>query len=396
MIKNTRELKQHNKYIILNEIIERQPVSRKELGQVLDVSHATVSYIIKELISDGLVVETDFLESTGGRPPRLVEFRGDKKFVVAVEMSYTYISYAIYDLNFKIRKEESWDITNMEAIKIIELLFDKIHCGFFQKGEINNIDIIGIGISVPGIYNYEEDILTDSISEIWQNVNLKKEFDKHFKLPLYIENDANLSTYYEWAYGVGVKYSNILYIFIAEGIGSGMVINDQLYKGAHGAAGEISHLKSSEKEYPCECGGSGCLEVTSSMSAIQRGVNKALEKVEDSKLKALGGDVVSIKDIIKAYRESDILCKTVIKQSIEYLINTLTGLVNFLDPDLIIIGDIYNVYDDKVIKKMNEKLNCLSYNLNSDNPKVVRKTEEGFIQLKATAKYVFDRWKHKI
>ena len=94
MIKNTRELKQHNKYIILNEIIERQPVSRKELGQVLDVSHATVSYIIKELISDGLVVETDFLESTGGRPPRLVEFRGDKKFVVAVEMSYTYISYA--------------------------------------------------------------------------------------------------------------------------------------------------------------------------------------------------------------------------------------------------------------------------------------------------------------
>lgn len=396
MIKNTRELKQHNKYIILNEIIDRQPVSRKELGKVLDVSHATVSYIIKELISDGLVVETDFLESTGGRPPRLVEFRGDKKFVIAVEMSYTYISYAIYDLNFNIRKEESWDITDKEASKIIELLFDKIHCGFFQKEEINNVDIIGIGISVPGIYNYEEDILTDSISEIWQNVNLKKEFDKHFKLPLYIENDANLSTYYEWAYGVGIKYSNILYVFIAEGIGSGMVINGQLYKGAHGVAGEINHLKSSEKEYSCKCGGSGCLEVTSSMSAIQREINKALEKVEDSKLKTLGGDVVSIKDIIKAYREGDILCKTVINQSIEYLINTLTGLVNFLDPDLIIIGDIYNLYDDKVLKKMNEKLNCLSYNLNTDNPKVVRKTEEGFIQLKAAAKYVFDRWKHKI
>ncbi len=395
MIKNTKELKQHNKYIILNEIVERQPISRKDLSQALDVSHATVSYIIKELISDGLVVETDYQESTGGRPPRLVEFRGDKKFVIAVEMSYTYISYAIYDLNFNIRREEKWDINDLKARDIIRNLYEKIFCEFFKVEGIDNNDIIGIGISVPGIYNYQDDILTDSISEIWQSVNFKEEFDKHFALPLYIENDANISTYYESAYGVGVDYSNLLYVFIAEGIGSGLIINGELYKGAHGLAGEISHIKSSEKDYPCTCGGKGCLEVVASMSAIKNEVIRELEQGIDSQLQDLLLDNIYINDIIKAYRQGDQLCQRVIKQSVDYLLSTVSGLINFLDPDLIIVGDIYNLYDKKMIDKMNKKLNSLS-SIGGHSTKVVRRTEEDYIQLKATAKYVFDKWKHKI
>jgi len=395
MIKNTKELKQHNKYIILNEIVERQPVSRKELSQALDVSHATVSYIIKELILDGLVVETEYQESTGGRPPRLVEFRGDKKFVIAVEMSYTYISYAIYDLNFNIRKEEKWDIDSMRASNIIRNLYNKIFCNFVKIEGIDKNDIIGIGISVPGIYNYQDDILTDSISEIWQSVNLKKEFDKHFDLPLYIENDANISTYYESAYGVGIDYSNLLYLFIAEGIGSGLVVNGELYKGAHGLAGEISHIKSSERGYRCVCGGKGCLEVVASMSAIKNEVIKELEQGIDSQLQGLSLDNISIQEIIKAYRQGDQLCQSVIKQSVDYLLSALSGLTYFLDPDLIIVGDIYNLYDKNMIDKMNEKLNSLS-SIAGQSTKVVRRTEEEYIQLKATAKYVFDKWKHKI
>ena len=87
-IKNTKELKKHNKYIVLNEIIQKQPVSRKELSSSLEVSHATISYICKDLIKEGLIAETKSLESTGGRPPKVLEFKGEDMFSVVIELSY--------------------------------------------------------------------------------------------------------------------------------------------------------------------------------------------------------------------------------------------------------------------------------------------------------------------
>ncbi|MFP4661350.1 MAG: ROK family transcriptional regulator [Halanaerobiales bacterium] len=403
MIKNTRELKQHNKCVLLSEIIDRQPVSRKDLSSVLDVSHATVSSIIKELKADGLVVETEFQESTGGRPPRLIEFRGEKKYVVSVEMSYTYISYAIYDLNFKLRKQESWKIEGVEASRVIKELLERILDNFYKK-EMDIASLIGIGISVPGIYNSQEGVLTDSISEVWQNVNLEKLFEKELrktmhgdiKIPLYIENDANLSTYYESFYGVGMNVDNLLYIFIAEGIGSGLVVNGQLYRGAHGIAGEISHIKVSDQDYPCSCGGTGCLEVMSSMSAIKRKVKENLSEGIESQLQDLADAQISIEEIINAYREGDDLCEKVINQSVKYLIKALSGLVNFLDPDLLVIGDIYNLYDQKMIEEINHQLKDLCYSDRDSQSLVVQRTEKEYIQLMATAKYVFDKWKHNI
>ncbi|MFW5988556.1 MAG: ROK family protein [bacterium] len=394
MIKNTKDLTKQNKLFILNEIIERQPVSRKELSQILDLSHTTVSYISKDLIAEGLIRESEYEQSTGGRPPRLLEFRGSNKYLISVEMSYTYLSYAIYDLDFNIIKEESWNIKKMKATEIIKLLYKKTYDEYLLKKEIDPENIIGIGISVPGIYEQEEDILTESISEIWQNINLKKEFNKYFQLPLYIENDANLSTYYESIYGVGGDALNLIYIFIAEGIGSGLLINGKLYKGSHGVAGEISHIKVSEADFICNCGKKGCLEVMASMSAIKRDVLKSLREGAESSLQSIPFEQLSMKDIIKGFKEGDKLAEKVIRQSINYLVISLSNLQNILDPDLIIIGDIYNLYDEKLIADINVQLSRLSSR--KKIAKVVQRTEEANIQLKSTAKYVFDKWKQTV
>ncbi|MEJ6951868.1 ROK family protein [Natronospora cellulosivora (SeqCode)] len=394
MIKNTKDLTKQNKYLILNEVIERQPVSRKELSQILDLSHTTVSNIIKDLIVEGLVCEAEYRESTGGRPPRLLEFRGSNKYLISVEMSYTYLSYAIYDLDFNIKKKESWEIKGLTVQEIIKKLYTATFSDYFEEEDIDTSDIIGIGISVPGIYDQKEDVLKESISEIWQDIKLKDEFNKYFQLPLYIENDANLSTYYESVYGVGVDALNLIYIFIAEGIGSGLVINGKLYKGSHGLAGEISHINVSEGDYNCCCGAKGCLEVMASMSAIKRDVVNALKEGAESSLQNVPFEQLMIKDIVKAYKENDKLAVKVIRKSIEYLLKTLSNLHNFLDPDLIIIGDIYNLYDKELIIDINEQLSTLSSQNNS--ARVVQRTEEEDIQLKSTAKYVFDKWKYTV
>ncbi|HBG16083.1 MAG TPA: hypothetical protein DDW93_04825, partial [Firmicutes bacterium] len=145
-IRNTRELKQYNKFIILNEIIENQPVSRKDLTKKMEASHATISYIVKDLIEEGLVVETEFMESNGGRPPRLLEFKGSSKFLIAVEIIDQVLWYSIFNLNLELIKKSSFSTEELTAQEIINLSYNKI-IKELEELDIDFDKLIGLGVS---------------------------------------------------------------------------------------------------------------------------------------------------------------------------------------------------------------------------------------------------------
>lgn len=397
-IRNTKALKKHNQFTILNEVIERQPISRAELTKNLDVSHATISYLVKDLIEQGLLEETEYSQSTGGRPPILLEFKGDTRYLIAVEVSDRRIDYGLFNLNLKLLKRYYFEVDVIEKdnlATVINKLYSIIE-GDLQNLNINFDSVIGLGLSIPGIYKRQEDRIIDSTTKLWEKINIKDELSKKFNLPIYIENDANLAAYYEWSYGVGQGYSNLIYIYLGEGIGGGIIIDDFLYRGSHGNAGEIGHIKVKASGKKCECGGTGCLETIASVTAIEEEVNRRINSGEDSMLSDMGEAPYSIDQIISAYNRHDYLAVNVIDEAVKYIVSALSSLVNIFDPELLILGGVFNDFNDQLINKIKEDLKAICFPNIVDELILVQSSKKDFMQLHAVASYVFDKWKHKI
>lgn len=394
-IQNTKALKKHNQFTILNQIIENQPISRSELTKNLDVSHATISYLVKDLIEQGLIIETEYSQSTGGRPPILLEFNGETKYIVTIEIEMTRIVYGILNLNLELIDRDLVQVDGYNITEMLDTLSKKVK-NILAKNSITENVVIGIGISIPGIYKGDEDLIIDSTTRFWEGINLKKELIKRFKLPVYIENDANLAAYYEYCYGVAQGYSNLIYIHAGEGIGGGIILNDQLYTGSHGNAGEICHIQVKANGPRCDCGGTGCLETIASFNAIVREINKRLAKGEESLLNDFGKPPYSIEILAAAYQRNDYLVCNMIDEAVRYLISAISSLANIFDPDLIIIGGIIRELDKEIPDKINQQIKDICYQNIASDLKVVSGTSKDYFQLFAAAAYVFDKWKLKI
>ncbi len=394
-IRNSKALKKHNKSIILNEIIENQPISRSDLTKKLDVSHATISYIVKDLLEQGLIVETEFSESTGGRPSRLLEFKGDNKYIIAVEIGSDEILYSLFNLNMERNKKESFNINNKKPKEILDKLFICV-INDLEKLEIEYSKIIGVGISISGIFDEKRDLLYDSITNKWDHTSLKEELYNRFKLPIHIGNDANLAAHYEWAYGVGVNYSNLIYIHLSNGIGSGIIINNQLYKGVHGNAGEIGHVKVKATGKKCDCGSVGCLETVASIEVIREKVNQSINNGEKSVLGEFHKPPYNFEDIIRAYNYNDFLCIDIVEDAVKYIISALSSVINMFDIELIILGGAFSYFNDQISNKIYQELNKVCFNNIIENLHIVKSSTNVYIPLCAAAAFVFDKWKNKI
>jgi predicted NBD/HSP70 family sugar kinase len=391
-IRNSRALKKHNQFTILNQIIENQPISRAELTKKLNVSHATVSYLVKDLIKQGLVVETEYSESTGGRPPVLLEFKGNNKYIVSIELEETTISYGVFNLNLDLIYNDAFSVDGKD---VIDLIYSRIQ-ETLSEHQLSLNSVIGIGISIHGIYKVDQDLIIDSTTKFWEGINIKNELVKRFKLPVYIENDANLAVYYEWCYGIGQNYSNLIYIHLGDGIGSGIIINNSLYRGSHGNAGELGHIKVKASGPRCDCGGVGCLEAISSIEAIKSEILKRLERGEKSLLTGIASPPYTITRIMKAYNNHDYLVRSVIDEAIRYLVSALSSLVNIFDPDLIILGGLFSDFEQEVIENIKKELKETCYANLVDELRIYQSSRKECLQLIAAAAYVFDKWKQKI
>lgn len=396
-IKNTKSLKKHNKFIVLNEIIDKKSVSRVELTRNLNVSHATVSYIVKELLKEELILELESSESTGGRPPKVLKFNGKGRYIIALDILKNKLIYSLFNLDLKMLYTDSIYIKNNEARSVIKNFYKKISLLLTKKG-IKNTKIIGIGVSIRGIYDDNKDLIIDSVTKNWEGIHIKKLLSEKFKLPIYIENDANLAAYYEWSYGVGKSFANLIYLHIEEGIGGGIIINNKLYRGGHGNAGELGHVKVKESGPKCECGNVGCLEKVASSIAIQKKFNNYIDKGEKSILEEKNNYPFKIEEIINAYNHNDFLARLIINEALEYIVSGLASIINMFDPDLVVLGGDFKLFEKKIVTNIKEKLVKICFENIVNDLKIVtsNKKSESDLELYPLAVYVFDKWKEKI
>ena len=175
----------------------------------------------------------------------------------------------------------------------------------------------------------------------WKNLPVRDMFQKEFGLPCLLEDSVRASAIAEKSYGLGKDLKDFIYTEVGIGIGSGIFLDGNLYRGAGGGAGEFGHITVDEDGPLCSCGNAGCLEAVASCSAIIQAVRRAIDKGVDSKIRDLAGgdlDRVSVELIAQAAMENDSLAFRVLEDAVSHIGTGLANMVNLLNPSVLIFG----------------------------------------------------------
>ena len=244
----------------------------------------------------------------------------------------------------------------LEADFIVQRIIETVEKAIC-KAQIPMSQISSIGIGAAGQVDRKNGVLISAPNLNCFDVELKKILEEHFNIPTYVGNDVEVATLGEMKFGSGVGYNNFVCIFVGTGIGSGIVCDGKHLKGATGTAGEIGHIIVDSGGRLCGCGGHGCLEAYASRSAIEKKILGSMKKGHKSiiaeSIKESG--VIRSSDLSDALDAGDEIVLNAITEASEYLSSGLASVINFYNPELIILGgglmEAIDSFYDLTVKK---------------------------------------------
>ena len=267
---------------ILKELYFDKMLSCADLSIRIKKSLPIVAKVINDLIQEDYVIENGHGPSSGGRRPLMYSLRPHEKLIVAVAMDQLSTSVVIYDLMHNqlsdIKMSELELENNQEALPVlIDLINSYIDGSGFSKEKI-----IGVGISMPGFVDVKKGINYTFLDAGGQS--LQKHIADHVGLPVYIDNDSCLIALAELKFGMARSKQNVMVINVAWGIGLGMILNGEIFRGHSGFAGEFSHIPTANEGNLCSCGKRGCLETEASLAVMAK---KAIEGIKEGRISSL-------------------------------------------------------------------------------------------------------------
>lgn len=226
------------------------------------------------------------------------------------------------------------------AMEVLERICATIRSAIESSG-VSQSEIAAIGIGSPGPLDPESGIVVVAPNLGWKNVNVKAALEGEFQIPTFVENDVNAGTLGEYHLGAGRGVSDLVGIFVGTGIGSGIIINHQLYRGFNKTAGEIGHMIIVENGPLCGCGNRGCLEALASRPAMRKSILSEIEAGKKSLItKLVGKNPTQIKSqyFAECLAQGDKVVTEALKKGTRYLGIGIAGIINFLNPEMIILG----------------------------------------------------------
>jgi len=319
-----------NRSLVLNLIATHGPISRVEVARRGRLTAATITNIVNDFIGAGLVFETTSEESSGGRPPILLRINPTAGYVIGVKLREYKVVMVLCDLacNVLYQTEAQLPIT-VQPYQVVETIAEAFErC--LRETHINQQDVLGMGVGVSGLVDSEQGVLRYSNFFNWYNVELGPALEFKTRVPVIIENDVNMLALAESHFGQGRSSSVCLLVTIGHGVGMGLVINGELFRGTHGGAAEFGHMTmTSAPDAPlCTCGKRGCLEAIISDYAIAHAaLNVELGYTAEPMLQSL----------VDRAREGDQTIAAIFRHAGTVLGIALANLINLYDPAQILI-----------------------------------------------------------
>lgn len=335
--------KKSNKQTVLN-LVRFTPggISRADLARLLGLSRAAITSIVNDLLAYELVRETVDGPITGGRRPKMLGINPNGGYVVGVDIGAMHIGLLLTNLSAQVLHEIEIPFQVSLGPKACLAKTDDLLRELLARADLTLDDIDAIGVGVPGpVVEEAGAVIAPPIMPGWDHFPIQSHLQKLWRCPVALNNDAELGAMGEWAYGAGRGENHLLYIKVGYGVGAGLLIDGQIYRGATGSAGEIGHIIIVDQGPMCTCGNKGCLEALAGGRAIAERAKLAVQKSNGrrSQLSLIDPiDSITSDDVTSAARMGDLNAQEIIAEAGDYLGIAIVNLINVVNPGMIVIG----------------------------------------------------------
>ncbi len=346
-----------NKSIILNVLRLYSPISRARVANLTGLNRGTVSNIVNALIEEGLVSENEQEPSKIGRPGIALSLRSDGGAVIGVEIGVDFISVLLTNFVAESLWETRIDTSPSQSQTVLIGKAEQLIEQALTIAKKQNLRLLGIGAGLPGLINIRQGELIIAPNLHWRNVPLRLMWNQRFRVPIYVENEANLAALGEYYFGVARNVDNFIYLSSGIGLGGGIMIGGNLFRGGYGYAGEIGHMQRDPNGEKCGCGRIGCWETQVGPRAVLRRVKEEFQIHPDQTLlEACKGDFgnLTFEMVVKFALEGDEICRRAIEDVATYLGEGIADLVNAFNPELVVIGGAF-ILGKEILKPIIEK-----------------------------------------
>ncbi|MEO7674110.1 MAG: ROK family transcriptional regulator [Pyrinomonadaceae bacterium] len=334
-----------NRRIVLDLIRTRQPVSRADLARLSGLQRSTISVITDQLVDEKWVTEGAFGHLPRGRKPRFLHLNVERTGIIGINIRPTETTIALADLNARFSARETF-LTAPNSNDFINNLTERV-VAFIEAHP--HIFFEGIGVSVPGRVDLKSKRLVFAANLGWSDVDLKTPLENATNLPVEVENAANACALAEiWFERRGEGIRDLVAVTVSEGIGTGIIVNGQLVRGANGIAGEFGHVSIIEGGELCKCGNHGCWELYASNSAA---INQYVRATSGGRANKLIGNSAdsqppTFDDILRLAQQGDAKAAEVLAQMAYYLGVGLAMLTTGIAPQtIVIIGEVTQAWE---------------------------------------------------
>lgn len=333
-----------NRTFILKDLRRSGVCSRAQLAENSGLTQASVAYIMKEFLRWGLVRETGLLEAQKGRRSIGVSIDKSCYRVIGIRLSRKYYKIAVLNLAGELLESDKFSIPSAVDINdVIAKMCTQVEAICSRN---SNEKYLAVGVALPGPFISKRNEIAALIgAEEWRGVNIKKAFEQRISLPVFLEHDSNAGAFSQmWHLGNQYHSGTLIYYSIGQGIGTGIIIDGQVYHGAMGIAGEIGHTCVDINGARCICGNRGCLDLYASSAALLNNIN------ED--YRAQNMPAVTLVQVEELLRCGDEVCIRNFKKMCEYIGYSIINLVNLINPDIVVIGDEIPAMAPELVREM--------------------------------------------
>ncbi|MFE5797887.1 ROK family protein [Streptomyces sp. NPDC056503] len=339
MIRRTsQDIRRLNRFEVLRRVYAGPgAMSRQDVAAATGLSFATVANLTAELLEAGVLVEAGHEESGGGRPRARLAVNAERGALIGVDIAETSVHAELFDLALTVRHsvERPLPPGDVRPADVVDAVAGAVEELLAASGT-DRSRVLGAGVSVPGMVEREGGVSSFSPYWSWHEVPLRALLDERLGLPLWLDNPLRASTVAEMWFGAGREVEDLVVLTLRAGVGAGIAIGGQLYRGFTNSAGEWGHTCLALDGRLCTCGNRGCVEAYVSL----RGIAATWRELAPGDERAAGpDDAATVAALARAADAGDPVAAAVVDRTARYLGAAVANLVNLVNPQVVVVGN---------------------------------------------------------
>lgn len=331
--------KSYYKALALREFYYSGKLSSTDLSERMGKSIPHVMKVIDTLIADGVIVESGFAPSSGGRRPVIYTPKPGAVYILSVAMDQMFTRIVLMDIgNTMVTSVREFELPLTNNVHAIELLAEKMGEVIRESG-VDREKILGAGIGMPGFVDFKNGVNYSFLQA--GSKTITEYLADELGIPVYIDNDSSLIALAEFRFGAARRKKNAIVVNIGWGIGLGMILNGELFRGHDGFAGEFSHIPIFNNNKLCSCGKSGCLETEASLLVViekaAQGLKNGRASLLDEKFPTGHGDT-DWDAIVKAALKGDRFVIELLSHTGYDIGKAIAILIHLMNPECVVLS----------------------------------------------------------